>query len=55
MYEHETFSFRRVPAGHAELIETILLAPHLAWSLYATALTAAVAPDTVTPDQPLLT
>ena len=29
-------------------------APYLAWSLYATALTAVVAPDSVTPDQPLL-
>jgi tryptophan-rich sensory protein len=33
----------------------VLLAPCLAWSLYATALTAAVAPDSVAPDQPLLT
>ena len=29
--------------------------PYLAWSLYATALTAVVAPDSVTADQPLLT
>jgi tryptophan-rich sensory protein len=30
-------------------------APYLAWSLFATALTAVVAPDSVTPDRPLLT